>query len=353
MAFSLFDHPHFSKLLQRDEIADLFTSKAEIAAMLHFELALAESEAELGLIPSEAAIAITSAIQTFQPTTGQLAEGIRRDGVIGPTLVYGLRQATPEPHRRHVHFGATSQDIIDTGLILRLKQILFILRGDLETVSFQLSELASIEGHKKIMGRTRMQRALPITFADRIATWRGPIVQQLDALDDLERHVLAVQFGGAVGTLDQLGERGVAVRAALAKRLDLTDPGRAWHVERDRIADLAHWLTKISGCAGKIGQDLVLMAQNEIGEVKLTQGGTSSAMAHKRNPIQAEILIALARYNAGHLASLHQAMVHEGERSGAAWTLEWLTLPAMIATTGAALAILRDSLSGLSVIQQD
>lgn len=351
MAFSLFDHPHFSTLLRRDEIADQFTPKAEIAAMLRFELALAEAEAELGLIPNEAAAAIASAIQTFQPTTGQLAEGIRRDGVIGPTLVNGLCQATAEPYRHHVHFGATSQDVIDTGLILRLKQIFLILRGDLETVSSSLSELTSTEGNKRIMGRTRMQRALPIAFADRIAAWKSPIIRQLDALDDLERHVLSVQFGGAVGTLDQLGEHGGAVRAALAKRLDLADPGRAWHAERDRIADIAHWLAKVSGAAGKIGQDLALMAQNEIGEVKLAQGGTSSAMAHKRNPIQAEILISLARFNAGNLASLHQAMVHEGERSGAAWTLEWLTLPAMIATTGAALAISKDSLSGLNVIQ--
>jgi 3-carboxy-cis,cis-muconate cycloisomerase len=203
------------------------------------------------------------------------------------------------------------------------------------------------------MGRTRMQRALPITFADRVAAWKSPLDRQLDALGALERDLLVLQFGGAVGTLDKLGERGSLVRAALARRLGLADPGRAWHAERDRIADLAGWLAKISGSLGKIGQDLVLMAQNEVGEAVLAAAGSSSAMPHKRNPVQAELLITLARFNAGQLGALHQAMVHEGERSGAAWTLEWLILPAMVAASAAALRLSKDCLGGLTVVSSD
>lgn len=353
MAFSLFDHPFFSTLLRHDEIDELFSPAAEIAAMLRFELALAEVEAAFGVIPKEAGAEIVKSIRRCQPSADSLADGIRRDGVVGPALVDDLRLNVPEIHRRFVHFGATSQDVIDSGLILRLKQALTLMRQDLETVIARLDSLSSEQGDTLIMGRTRMQRALPITFAERIATWKGPLIRQLEALDGLEHHVLAVQFGGAVGTLDKLGDQGAEVRTALAKHLDLTDPGRPWHAERDRIADLANWLAKISGSLGKIGQDLALMTQNEIGEAKLADSGSSSTMPHKQNPVQAEILITLARLNAGHLASIHQAMVHEGERSGAAWMLEWLILPEMIAATAASLMISAQSLEGLTVTCPD
>lgn len=349
MAFSLFDHPHFSALLRHAEVAELFGAEAEISAMLRFEAALAEVEADLGVIPRDAGAAIVATIREFQPAFDALAAGIRRDGVIGPGLIEKLREAVPEAYRAHVHVGATSQDVIDTGLILRMKQVLAVLRRDSEAILDSLKKLSSQQGMARIMGRTRMQRALPITFGDRIETWKSPLARHLNALDDLENTLLAVQFGGAVGTLDALGERGSEVRAALAERLGLIDPGRAWHAERDRVVDLAAWLAKVSGSIGKIGQDLVLMAQNEVGEAILASGGSSSTMPHKRNPIQAEILIALARFNAGQVASIHQSLVHEGERSGAAWTLEWLILPEMIAATAASLMISKDCLDGLTV----
>ncbi len=236
-----------------------------------------------------------------------------------------------------------------SGLVLRVKAALAILRRDLAAVLGDLAALGETQGKTEIMGRTRMQRALPIAMADRIATWASPLAHHLEALDALERRVLAVQLGGPVGTLEKLGAQGDAVRTALAERLELADPGRPWHAERDRMADLAHWLSQVSGALGKIGQDLVLMAQNEVGEAVLATGGLSSAMAHKRNPVLAEILITLARLNAGQLASMHQALVHEGERSGAAWTLEWLVLPEMIATTAASLQVGQGCLQGLEI----
>ena len=349
MAFSLFDHPHFSALLRHQGIADLFSAEAELSAMLRFEVALTEVEAELGVIPNEARAAIVEAIQTFQPPMDVLAEGVRRDGLIVPSLLSSLREAVPDAYCEHVHFGATSQDVIDTGLILRLREALSILRSDLEAVLGCLDRLASDMGETVIMGRTRMQRALPIAFKDRIATWASPLARQVDALSDLEGKLLVVQFGGAVGTLDKLGKRGSEVRTALAGKLGLIDPGHPWHADRDRIADLANWLTKVSGCIGKIGQDLVLMAQNEIGEAVFEGGGISSTMPHKKNPIRAELLITLARHNAGQITSVHQSMVHECERSGAAWTLEWMVVPSMVAATAASLMIARDSLNGVTV----
>ena len=349
MAFSLFDHPHFARLLEQAEVAAWFTPEAEVEAMLRVEVALAEAEAELGVIPNDAAAVIAEALSDAHLGADLLAEGVARDGLAVPILVQHLRALVGDQHGRHLHFGATSQDVIDSGLMLRLKDVLVILRRDLGLVIERLAQLDAEQGAAEIMGRTRMQRALPITFSDRLATWAGPLKRQLAALDAVEREVLVVQFGGPVGTLDKLGGQGPAVRAALAKRLGLADPGRSWHAERDRVANLASWLSVVAGSLGKVGQDLVLMAQNEVGEASLADGGRSSAMRHKRNPVRAELLVTLAHFNAGQLGLMHQALVHEGERSGIAWTLEWLVLPQMVAATTASLKVASACLQGLKI----
>ena len=226
MTFSLFDHPHFSALLKHEDIASLFGVEAEMTAMLRFETALAEAEAELGVIPGEAALAITEAAGDFEPDLEKLSEGVQQDGVIGPSLIASLKEAVPEAFRPFVHFGATSQDVVDTGLILRLQAAIAILKRDLKAVVAHLDRLSSEMGNVRIMGRTRMQRALPIAFDDRVATWKSPLMRHLQKLDHLENTALAVQFGGAVGTLHLLGAQGGNVRTALARRLDLIDPGR-------------------------------------------------------------------------------------------------------------------------------
>lgn len=350
MVFSLFDHRHFSQVLRHERIAALFSEEAEIQAMLRFEAALALVEGRLGVIPKPAGAAIADAASSCRPDPERLAAGVRRDALIVPTLVQILREAVGDEHAPHVHHGATSQDVIDTGLVLRLREALSILGDDLSAVIQAIDRLDAGYGKTGIMGRTRMQRALPITFGDRLRTWRSPLDRHRNALDELKSSVLAVQFGGPVGTLDKLGGRGADVRAGLAETLDLADPGRAWHTERDRISTLAFRLAQVSSATGKIGQDLVLMAQNEVDEVRLESAGLSSAMPHKRNPVQAEMLVTLARRNAGQLATVGQSMIHEGERSGVAWTLEWMVLPEMVATMAASLTIARTMLDGLEIV---
>ena len=339
MTYSLFDHPHFPPLLTREDLAALFTAEAEIEAMLRFEAALANAEAEAGVIPEAAASAIIEATRTFERDDAALAASVCRDGLLVPVLVKEIRKNLDEAHRPHLHFGATSQDVIDTGLMLRLKAAFALFAGDIESVVGQLEKLTTAAGSRPLMGRTRMQRALQVSVADRIGIWKAPLVQYLEAMDELRGHALAVQFGGPVGTLEKLGDKGPLVRKILAEKLGLADPGCCWHTDRSRIADIANWLAKVSGTLGKIGQDIVLMAQNEVGEVEIAGGGLSSAMPHKKNPVRAELLVSLARYNAVQLGGIHQAVVHENERSGSAWTLEWLTLPMMVATTGAALGV--------------
>ena len=348
MNHSLFSQPYSPPLLAREDLAALFTADAEIEAMLRSEAALAEAEGDAGVIPEAAALAIVEATRIFEADVEALTAGVRRDGLVVPSLVKDLRENLEDRHRPHLHFGATSQDVIDTGLMLRLKGVFALFSSDIEDVVGQLEKLTSVAGRRPLMARTRMQRALEIRLADRIGIWKAPLVQHLDALEALRRHALAVQFGGPVGTLDKLGDKGPLVRKILAEKLGLADPGCCWHTDRSRIADLANWLAKVSGSLGKIGQDVVLMAQNEVGEVEIAEGGLSSTMPHKKNPVRAELLVSLARFNAVQLSAIHQAVVHENERSGSAWTLEWLTLPIMVATTGAALGVGGDLLDAMT-----
>jgi len=335
MSFSPFDHPVLSGLLGDDETARHFSAEAEIAAMLAFERALAEAEAGEGVIEAEAAVAIVAALEKFKPDMAGLKAGVGQDGVVVPELVKQLRAAIGKPHDKALHFGATSQDVVDTGLILRLKHVVAHLDAVLADVVELLAGCEAQFGDRALMGRTRMQAAIPITVSDRVRAWREPLLRHRSRLETQGRDLLVVQFGGAAGTLEKLGDRATAVRAGLAERLGLGDAPQ-WHSQRDRLAEFASVLSLISGSLGKFGQDVALMAQAG-GEIALKGGGGSSAMPHKQNPVAAEVLVTLARFNATQLSGMHQALVHEQERSGAAWTLEWLILPQMVAATAASL----------------
>ena len=337
MSISPFDHPLLSGLLGDDEVAQQFLPQADFEEMNYFEEALARAEAAEGLIPEAAAEAISLACMAFEPDYATVREAAARDGVIVPEYVRQLRLRVGPPHDVHLHFGATSQDLIDTSLVRRLLPILpvFVLR--IEAIVARIDELNARFGTKAIMGRTRMQDAVPITVADRLVAWRTPLLRHRDRLAELSPRLLVLQFGGAAGTLDKLGDKARAVAQRVGDAIYLPIPEHAWHSQRDNFAEFASWLSMVSGSLGKLGEDVALMAQNAIGEVTLEGGGGSSAMPHKSNPVRAEVLVALARYNATLLPAMHHALVAEQERSGAAWTLEWLTLPQMVMTTAGGL----------------
>jgi 3-carboxy-cis,cis-muconate cycloisomerase len=336
MTVSPFDHPLLSALLGDEEAARHFSVEAEIDAMLVFERAVAQAEAENGIITREAAAAIVATLATFRPDTALLRAGVAKDGVIVPELVRQIRAAVGEPHGQKVHFGATSQDVIDTGLVLRLKSVVEHLDLLLTETVMRLVSLERFGG-RALTGMTRMQKAIPIKVADRVTAWRAPLQRHRERLSEQSRRLLVVQFGGAAGTLEKLGDKGPAVRAALAARLALGDAPQ-WQNQRDALADFAGLMSLVSGSLGKFGQDIALMAQGGT-EIELSGGGGSSAMPHKQNPVKAEALVALARFNATQLAAMHHALVHEQERSGAAWTLEWLLLPQMVVATAASLRL--------------
>lgn len=352
MALSPFENTILSGLFGDPELAGWLSEDADIKAMLRFEAALAEAQAEHGLIPADAASAISALCADFAPDMDQLRKGVAQDGVIIPNFVKQLRAALPEHAAKHVHFGATSQDAIDTGLVLRLAPIADILQTRLQKLGETLTALEAKFGTNKLMGRTRMQDALEISVADRIRDWAAPFARDLDRLDQLRSRLLVLQLGGAVGTLEKFGPQSSAIVASVACRLGLKTTEKSWHNQRDSIVEFAGWMALVAGSAGKLGQDVALLAQNARGEVKLAGGGGSSAMPHKSNPVAAEVLVSLARYVAGGSGAMAQTMVHEQERSGAAWTLEWLVLPEMIVATGSALLLCQRLLDSVESLGQ-
>lgn len=338
MAVGVFDHPVLSGLLGDEEVAACFCLRAELAAMIRFEIALAQAEAAEGAIPAQAGEAIAGALATFEPDVAALRAATIRDGVAVPDLVRQMRAFVPAEHADHVHFGATSQDVIDTGLALRLLDALAIIRNRTQAVIERLEGLEARQGDRETMAHTRMQAAIPVPASRKIASWREPLIRHRARLDLLGEQIAILHFGGAAGTLDKLGEAGAGVARRLAEALGLNPVPHARHSERDGPAALASVLSLLTGSLGKMGQDIALLAQTEIGEIRLSEGGGSSAMPHKVNPVGAEVLVAQARFNATLVSGMHHAMVHENERSGAAWTLEWMILPQMVVATAGALS---------------
>ena len=327
-----------SSLAGDPEIEALLTDEAQLKAMLAFERALAEAEAEAGLIGEDAAAAIGAALEAFEPDWVELSAGMARDGVAVPELVRQVRARLDEEHRAAFHKGATSQDVIDTALVLQLAKAIPILETRIVGLQRQLEALGAEQGGQELMAHTRMQAALPSTVGEKLRTWSGPLARHLLALATARRSLLVIQLGGPVGDRASFGDKGERVARYLAQKLDL-GLAPAWHATRDPIVAFGSLLSLVSGALGKIGADVALLAQSEVGAIKLSGGGGSSAMAHKSNPVRAEVLVSLARFNAGLAGTLHQALVHENERSGAAWTLEWLVLPQMLVTTGASLRL--------------
>ncbi|WP_339712576.1 3-carboxy-cis,cis-muconate cycloisomerase [uncultured Sneathiella sp.] len=337
MTVSAFEHPFLAGIAGRDEITDHLGAEAEIRAMLAFETALARATADAGLIPDGSALEIETAASAYQPDWARLREGVMRDGVVVPELVSALKETVNEETRPAVHYGATSQDVIDTALVLRLRPILDLFRADIEGLLVLLRDLTERFGQDEVMGRTRLQDALPILFHHRLGNWRSPLSGLLRDLEGVEKLLLKIQFGGAVGTLDRFDGKGKIIRAKLAQQLSLADT-ECWHTDRRSLGAFASWMSSVTAALSKIGTDIALMKQNGLDEIRLSSAGGSSAMAHKKNPVQAEYLMSFARFTAGQAGIFSQSAVHEFERSGSSLTLEWLVLPQMIQATGASLS---------------
>ncbi len=327
----------FGPLFSDPESEALWDTARFVDGFIQFERALAKALAEAGVVEHTVAAEAVEDIKSFQPDLAKIAAHVVQDGLSVPEFVRQLKAHARPSALPAIHTGATSQDLIDTAVSLVLRDANTRFETQLTDVLTPLDALTDTWGEATMMGRTRMQAALPISVLDRIATWRNPLASHIDRLKALRPQVETLQFGGPVGNRTSLAPHGDAVATALAKTLNLSNPDRAWHATRENLADYANWLSMVTGSLGKMGQDLVLMAQQGVDEVRFSGGGSSSAMPHKQNPVRAELLVTLARYNATQLPAMHHALVHEQERSGSAWSLEWMILPAMVTATSTAL----------------
>lgn len=335
---SVFQHPWLGGLFADPEMAALWSPQAQLEAMRAFEIAWSRALGDAGIVSSDLAQNAADAIGAMTFDLNGLRAGTASDGVVIPQFVAQMQAAAPGA-KAAIHKGATSQDVIDTATAFAMAKSLDLLEARLIALHAALQAVSAAQGAAPLMGRTRMQAATEITVADRMAPWILPLAAHISRISEVRPRVAVLQFGGASGDRRATGDKSDQIAAFVAAELGLGNPPRAWHAMRDGIAEFASLLSLISGTLGKMGQDMALMAQQGISEIALAGGGASSAMPHKQNPVLAELLITLARYNAGALAQIHQSLVHEQERSGAAWALEWMVLPQMAETTGRALSV--------------
>jgi 3-carboxy-cis,cis-muconate cycloisomerase len=336
VAVSPFDSGLWAGFWGDPEIVPLFGDAAEIRAMLAVEGALSRVQGRLGIIPAASAAAIAEAAASVGIEPGELSDGVASAGGPVPALVAAFRRRLPGEHAAWVHWGATTQDIVDSGLVLRLAEVLAVLDRRLARLVEVLGDQAVRHRESVIAARTRGQIAQPTTLGAKIAVWTMPLLRHRARLEELRPRVLRVSLAGAAGTNAALGGRGREVMTGLAAELGLEVAEVPWHAARDGVAELGGWLALVTGSLGKVGQDLLQLGASEVGEVTAGAGGSSSTMPNKANPVAADALVTLARLNAQALGGLHHAMVTTQERDGAAWALEWFTLPQMCAATGAA-----------------
>jgi 3-carboxy-cis,cis-muconate cycloisomerase len=333
----------------------LTDDRARLQRMLDFEAALATAEAEAGVIPAKAAAVIAAACRAERFDLGQIAADAVAGGNIAIPLVKALTAEVAKTDREaagFVHWGATSQDVIDTALVLELRAAIDALIPDLDRAVAGFSAQAKQHKTTPTVARTWMQQALPMPFGLKLAGYAGALSRAKHRLLRLRSEALVLQFGGAAGTLAALGGKGLDVTARLAKELELPAPEAPWHSHRDRLAEVAGALAILAGTCGKIARDISLLMQTEVGEAfepaEAGRGGSSS-MPHKRNATAAATALAAAAMAPQLAATIFGAQVQEHERALGGWQAEWPTFPALLLVTSGALRAVVDIAEGLEV----
>jgi 3-carboxy-cis,cis-muconate cycloisomerase len=337
------------------EASALFTDRARIQGILDFEAALARAEAQRGAIPAAAAPAIAGKCRAELFSIADLARPTARAGIPVIPIVARLTAlvAADDPEAaRYVHWGATSQDAMDTGLVLQLRRFLALLETDLARFAAALARLAEAHKTTPLVGRTWLQHATPVTVGLKAAGWLDAVERHRTRLAEVRARALVLQFGGAAGTLAALGDCGLEVAEALAAELSLALPALPWHAHRDRVVEVATAVGLLVGTLGKIARDLSLLMQTDVAEAFEPAGegrGGSSTMPHKRNPVTAAVVLAAATRAPGLVATLLSAMVQEHERGLGGWHAEWETLPALCVLAAGALRQMTETIEGLEL----
>jgi 3-carboxy-cis,cis-muconate cycloisomerase len=345
----------FDDLFRYKPIQSIFSESGTIQSLLQFEAALAAAEAKVGVIPEIDAKAIAAACRAELFRVEEIASQAALAGNIVIPMVKQLTEAVANENKdaaRFVHWGATSQDAIDTAMVLQLRRALTIMEQDLARLVTALAELAEKHRRTPVVARTWLQQALPTTFGLIAAGWLDAILRHRARLSELRARDLVLQFGGAVGTLAALSGRGPQVAQALAEELQLPLPAMAWHAHRDRLAEIAAALGLCVGTLGKIARDISLHAQTEIAELAEPAGegrGGSSTMPHKRNPVACAAVLATSLRVPALVSTMLAAMQQEHQRALGGWQAEWETLPEIVSLAGGALHQMTEMLPGLRV----
>lgn len=350
---TVFDSPLFQDMFGTPAMRDVFSETTYLETLVRVEVALARAQARVGVGPSDAADTIAARCDPARLDR----ERLRRDtAVVGYPVLPLVTQLAEQCGEAggHLHWGATTQDIMDTATMLRCARGLELLSGQLDRVRAELRRLAAAHADTVTAGRTHLQHALPVTFGYRVAVWLSALDRHAERLAEVRRRDLMVQFGGAAGTLASLGTgpEALRVRAGLAAELGLRDPEITWHVARDGLTAIVGLLAAVGASVGKIGADVALMCSTEFGELAepyVTGRGASSTMPQKRNPISSELMIAAAKLLRDKPAAMLDAAMQDFERATGPWHVEWAVVPEAFLLLSASLEQAAQVLTGLTV----
>lgn len=352
MSLSPLDDPILAGVFVSDEVAEIFSTTSWLGQLLRVESALAQAQAEAGVIRSAAAEAIAAvAVDDLDVDTLRSRARIVGFPVVG--LVEQLADVVPDGLGHDAHWGATTQDILDTALVLQLRDALAVLDRDLTATGTAMADLAQRHRTTVMIGRSQLQPGAPTTFGLRVAEWLSGVVRHLQRVDQLRPRLLAMQLSGAVGTAAAFGVSGPRVQRRTAELLDLDVAPVNWHTQRDTLAEAAQLAAMIAGSLGKIGLDVVLGSQFEVGELREGAGaagaGTSSTMPQKRNPILAQRLMHAARLTRALAGTMLESQVADNDRGTGVWPTEWVVLPQLVALATSAAGTARHLLEHLQV----
>ena len=351
MSSTVFDSGLYRDMFTTPAMRGVFSDRAQVARFIEVEVALAKAQGGLGVIPAEAAREIAARADLETIDFEQMKTETETVGYPILPLVHQLGKSCGEAGR-YIHWGATTQDIMDSATVLQLRAAFDLVASDLAELRRTLTELARKHRDTPMAGRTHLQQALPITFGYKCAIWLAGLDRHTERLLQLRPRVEQVQFAGAAGTLASLGTRGLEVQAAMAKELKLAVPLATWHVARDGFAEAVQFLALLTGSLAKIAYDVMLMMATELGEVyePFVKGrGASSTMPQKRNPISCEFILAAAKMVRQHAGAMLDAMVADLERATGPWHVEWAALPEAFLLTAGALHQSKFILGGLIV----
>ncbi len=338
--------------VRSDRVDDLFSETETLSRYIEVEVSLARAQADLGLIPERAAQAIAEHVTVDRIDRERFREDFALIGFPIVGLVRQISEIVPDGLGQYAHWGATTQDIMDTGLVLALRDVGRWIDAALQSTIDNIAAIAKEHSDTLTIGRSQLQHAVPVTFGYKVAGWLVALRRHQERLEELRPRLLQVQFGGAVGTMAAVHPHGRDVRRALARGLELGDPVISWHTHRDSLCEFVTFLGLLTGTLAKIATDIMMLAQTEVGEVRepATSGrGISSTMPHKRNPVLSQQIIVAARLVRPLLASMLEVMVQDHERGSATWQAEWTLVPNATSHAVCALERMQELIAGLEI----